>query len=59
MRGRQRDAMRRGVIAQRCGLAVVELDVVGGDPHILLAQVFAENAADFAITDEADIPLIG
>jgi hypothetical protein len=59
MRSRQRDAVRRGVIAQGGGLTVVELDVVGGDPHILLAQVLAENAADLAITDEADIPLVG
>jgi hypothetical protein len=47
------------VIAQGGGLTVIELDIVGGDPHILLPQVFAENAADFAITDEAYVPLIG
>src|SRR3954454_20550387 len=51
--------MRRGVIAQGRGLTVVELDVVGGHSDILLAQVFAENTADFAVADEADIPLIG
>jgi hypothetical protein len=55
----QRDTVRRGVIAQGRGLTVVQLDVIGRDPDILLAQVFAENAADFAITDEAYIPLIG
>jgi len=59
MRSRQRDAMGRRMIAQGAGLIVAELEVIGGDPDVLPAQIFGENAAHFAITDEAYIPVPG
>jgi hypothetical protein len=55
---RQRDAVGRGVIAQRIGLIAAELDVVGTDFDVLLAQVLGQDTAHFAIADEADIPLL-
>ena len=46
--------MRRRVFAQRrCAPGVAELDVVGADPDALLAQVFGQDAADFAVADES------
>src|ERR1700761_5116097 len=59
MGSRQRHAVRRGVVAQRAGQIVAELEIVGGDPRVLLAEVFGQNAADFAIADKADAPAIG
>ena len=58
MGGGQRDTVPRRMIAQSAGLVVAELEVIGSDPHVLPAQVFGENAADFAITDEAYIPAL-
>src|SRR5665213_1036028 len=50
--------MRGCVIAQGpAGLIAAELEVVGGDLNILLAQVLGEDAADLAVADEAHIPL--
>ena len=57
---RQRNAMGCGVIAQGDpGLIAAELEVVGGDLHILLAQVFGKDTADLAITDKAYTPIPG
>src|SRR3954470_18537806 len=54
---RQRDAMACGMVAQGgASLIAAQLDVVSGDLHVLLAQILGEDAADFAIADEADIP---
>src|ERR1700754_2398401 len=48
------------MLAQRAaGLVAAQLDIVGGDFDILLAQIFGEDTADLAIADEADIPLSG
>ena len=58
MRSQQRNANSRGVIAQRAGLIAIELEIVGADLHVLLAQVFGQDAADFAVADEADVPLV-
>src|SRR6202022_1019787 len=59
MGSRERDAMREGMIAQgAAGLIAAEFGVVGGDLHVLLAQIFSEDAAHFAIADEAYIPLL-
>jgi hypothetical protein len=44
------------MLSQRPGLIAAELDVMGADGHVLLPQVFGENAADLAIADEADMP---
>ena len=52
--------MRAGMIAQRAaGLVAAQLEVIGGDADILLAQIFREDAPDFAVADEADMPLFG
>ena len=45
--------------AKAACLIAAQLDVVGGDLDVLLAQVLGEDAADFAIADEADVPLLG
>jgi hypothetical protein len=60
MRRRQRDAVRGSMIAQRStGLIAAEFDVVGGDLDVLPAQIFGQNAAHFAIADEAYVPISG
>ncbi len=40
-------------------MLAVELDVVGGHVHALLAQIFGQDAADLAIAEHADLPLPG
>jgi hypothetical protein len=52
--------MRASMVAQRAaGLVAAQLEIIGRDADILLAQIFRENAPDFAVADEADIPLSG
>ena len=45
------------MISQRTGVIATELDVVGADFHILLAQVFGENAAYLSIPEKPHMPL--
>src|SRR5437868_9590577 len=58
MRGCERDTVGRSMVAERPGIFAVELEIIGADAEILLAQVFGENAPDFAIADQADMPLV-
>jgi hypothetical protein len=41
-----------------CG-GLVELEVVGAAGDTLGAQVFGQDAADFAAADQADVPVLG
>ena len=45
-------------VAQRGCLRPVELEVIGGHRHALRAQVFSQDAADFAVADEPDLPAL-
>jgi len=40
-------------------LIAAKFDVVGGNLHILLAQILGKDAADFAVADKAYVPLSG
>jgi hypothetical protein len=46
------------VLAQRAGPVAAELDVIGHDRHVLLAQIFGQDATDFAVADKANGPLL-
>ncbi len=46
------------MVAQGRGLVAAELDVIGADLDVLLAQVLGEDAADLAVTDETHMPLV-
>ncbi len=59
VRCRQRNAMRAGMIAQRAALPAVELDVVGRDLDVLLAQILSQDAADLTVTDQSYLPAPG
>ena len=59
MRRRERHAVLRRVVAQRCAGRAAELEVERADRHALRAQVFREDAADFAVADEGDAPAFG
>jgi hypothetical protein len=58
VRGGKLHAMAARMLAQGAGLIAAKLDVIGQNLHILLAQVFGEDAPDFAIADKADGPLL-
>ena len=46
------------MIPQRSGLIAAELDVVGADLDVLLAQVLGQDAADLAVADETHMPVV-
>ncbi len=46
------------MIAQRSSLFAIELDIVGTDLDVLLAQVLGQDAADLAVADETHVPLV-
>jgi hypothetical protein len=49
-----------GVISQGTArLVAAKLDVKGQNLEVLLAKVFGEDAADFAVADKADVPVSG
>jgi hypothetical protein len=58
MRGRKAHTVPDGMLAQWRFIRAAKLYVIGADAgESERAQIFGENAPDFAVADEADAPL--
>jgi hypothetical protein len=56
VRRRKANAEFRRMLFQRSILLAPELDVIGGNLDVLLAQILGQYPADLAIADQPDLP---